>query len=122
MDSLSHLQYMNGADECYKVHRPFDSAVILLEICAEEENIKINEKYVLVIEIPDGVYVRCQIPEVCIFFDEFAEFEYDESDNDKLEIEKLDSADDFTDLTKRHKAPINSFGNERLAIWRTGFV
>ena len=71
-----------------------------------------NKKQLLIIETPDGVFMRSKDDDWCKLLDTSSAFKEENKSLTKMEDGEWDA------ITKKHRSSINSFGNELLARWR----
>ncbi len=113
---FDHLmsRYLIIPDEAYSVALPFEEAVHFIKFVAKENEYSITND-VLVIEISEGVFIRAQNSEWCIILIKWAEAETPDV------LIKIIGTKEWEGLTRKHRSPINSFGDEKLARWKVGF-
>lgn len=100
------------ADEAYHSKMSFERTVGFIKYLADESKLSLDE-FLLVVELKEGVFIRAQTAEWC----EELNKQVKETNID-LEIIGITK---WTDLTRNYRAPLNSFGDERLARWKVGF-
>jgi hypothetical protein len=100
------------ADEAYHSKMSFERTVGFIKYLADESKLSID-KYLLVVELKEGVFIRTQSREWC---EELTK----QTSELNIELEVIGIAK-WTELTRNYRAPLNSFGDERLAIWKVGF-
>lgn len=71
-----------------------------------------SKKQLLIIDIPDGVFIRFKDDDWCKLLDASSTLKEDIKYLTKLEDGEWDA------IIKKHRSPIHSFGNELLARWR----
>lgn len=113
-DLPPNSRYLLLPDEAYTTKMPFNEFVGFVKFSAMENNLDGLDD-LLVIELPEGVFIRAANPGWCQTLTNHAEAEKKE-----LPIEIIGSRK-WTELTRRYRAPLQSFGNERLAMWKVGF-
>ena len=113
MHDYSISRYLFNPDEAYSIDLPFEEAVDFVQTIAKEN--EYPTEYILIVELPEGVFIRTQTTEWC---DTFADFANQESEYFRVKIigTKL-----FTDLTRKYRDPIHLFGDRKLAMWKMGF-
>ena len=73
-----------------------------------------GKKQLLIIDIPEGVFIRSKDDDWCKLLDISSTLEEDSKYLTKMEDGEWDA------IIKKHRSPINSFGNELLARWGAG--
>jgi hypothetical protein len=114
LHSIPDFSYIHGADEGYVSPLHFESTKEYVEELETKDKFHIDSE-ILVVELDEGVYIRCTNIEVCRHFDLLCNI----IDKD-IRFAKLQDGE-FTRLTRKYKEPLNLFGNQGLAIWRAGF-
>jgi hypothetical protein len=107
--------YLFHSDEAYEIKKPFYEVVDLVREKSIEEDYPLGKDILLVIQTSEGVFLRSKSSEWCEYFTSLAY----RKDPD-LGVRILEKGE-WDTLTRKLKAPINSFGDERLAIWKIGF-
>lgn len=105
-------QYFMNHDEAYSSTKSFDETVEFVEWIEGEIKEPIKNK-ILIIELKEGVFIRVQEFDWCEELTKLANS--GEFDLTVIGTEK------FTELTRKYRDPIKSFGNEKIAIWKLGF-
>jgi hypothetical protein len=91
----------------------FEKTANFLKYLATENDIPSFDD-VLLIEIPDGVFLKTVSPK-------WNEVLHNLSDNNsEYGITSVDPRK-WNELTTRYRSPLRSMGNEKLARWRVGF-
>ena len=114
MQSNSISPYLINPNEAYSIALPFDDVVDLVKYLAAEHDYSTSED-ILVIELTEGVFIRTANPDWCDTLTEWVE-----EKNTELPI-KIIGLKKWTDLTRKYRSPIQSFGDYKLAMWRVGF-
>ena len=78
----------------------------------EEEQLNI-EGNILVIETSEGVFIRAHTTQWCKRLTGVA--------SEKAVPLKIIGVKKWTEITRKYRAPINSYGDNKLAVWRVGF-
>jgi hypothetical protein len=100
-------------DEAYAYAGSFNNLVGFVKLLAsDEEDLEIEDR-ILLIETPEGVFIRAQTPVWCKALTKVANAR--EIPLSIIGIKK------WQDMTRKYRAPIKSFGDESLAVWRVGF-
>ena len=107
-------KYLLGADNAYKANLSFENFKTFIKAAIEENKRKIEGLY-LIIDVDDGVFIRCTDADFCEWLDGLLDIEIEEWVLILLEDGEWNS------ITRKYKYPKNLYGNEGLAIWRTGF-
>lgn len=106
--------YLFNPDEAYSTNMDFDKLIFFLKEIAKEKNFDTDE-CILIIELPEGVFIRSQTTEWCDFLTAFS----------RMSVEGLEfniiGEQKWTELTKKYRDPIKLFGDNKLARWRFGF-
>jgi hypothetical protein len=99
-------------DEAYHSKMSFERTVGFIKYLSDESKLSLDE-YLLVVELKEGVFIRAQTTEWCEELNKQAK-------ETIIGLEKIGTTK-WTELTRNYRAPLNSFGDERLAIWKVGF-
>ncbi|HEY0580398.1 MAG TPA: hypothetical protein VGC75_06795 [Candidatus Nitrosocosmicus sp.] len=105
-------KYLFIPDEAYSFGEEFRKLAGIIRYYSADKNLESN-KDVLAIETQEGVFVRVNSSEWCELFLEL-------SKNKEVPL-KIIGTDKWKGITRKYRAPINSFGDEKLAMWRVGF-
>jgi hypothetical protein len=102
--------------QSFSAQLPFKDTVGFLKYTAEEQGYALAEG-ILVIEINEGVFIRSQA-------NEWSEFlsSYPDVTPGGQPFFKMLPPGKWDALTQKYRAPLNSFGDERLVRWRVGFM
>lgn len=106
--------FLFPTEETYSTAQSFEQAVGFVQFIASEHGIDSFED-VLVIQLPDGVFLKTSHPKWSESFKS-----YTEQYGNKNPLVSIDPRK-WQDLTRTYRSPLNSFGNERLAMWKVGF-
>jgi hypothetical protein len=107
--------YHFNPDESYSTSMSFPALVEYVQYTSGEKGFSLFED-LLIIQIPEGVFIRTTSREWCETFTHLAEKEI--SKDWQFQILK---EGEWDRLTTRYRAPIESFGDARLVRWRVGF-
>ena len=105
--------YFKIADEAYSSKMSFEKTTGFIKYLAEESKLSLAQS-LLVVELKEGVFIRAQSPDWCEELTRHAK-----ETNIELEVIGITQ---WTELTRGYRAPLNSFGDERLARWKVGFT
>lgn len=100
------------ADEAYLSKMGFERTVGFIKYLADESKLSLDE-FLLIVELKEGVFIRAQTAGWC---EELAR----QANETNIGLEVI-GVTKWTELTRNYRAPLNSFGDERLAIWKVGF-
>src|SRR5690349_19549403 len=104
-------------DESYVSNASFEETVDLLRSIATSGTHTYSlDENILVIETPDGVFIRARDPEWVDFLSNLAK-----DPIEGLTTLKAISPREWTNMTTRYRAPVQSFGDNLLARWKVGF-
>ena len=101
-------------EACFTTSKSFDEVVSFIKYVSKEEDYPLNND-ILVIEIPEGVFLKSRNKE----WNDYLE-SHSVANTGSFELQKF-SNKDWDNLTRKYRAPIQSFGDEKLAVWRIGF-
>jgi hypothetical protein len=104
--------HLGIADEAFLSKMSFERTVGFIKYLADELKLSLSEN-LLVVELKEGVFIRSQSSVWC---EELTR----QSKENKIQIEAI-GVTRWNDLTRNYRAPINSFGDERLVRWKVGF-
>ena len=110
--------YLFEPNEVYSSKSSFDETVDLLKEISEtrtDANYPLTEN-ILVIQIPEGVFIRAGTFEWCTALTELVK-------NPSAVLPSLTIIPKarWNEMTIKYRGPIESFGDERLVRWRIGF-
>ena len=119
---IDTFKYFRGADECFSCFFSYELIIEISKEHAKDSEFEIDKKLVLIADLPEGVFIRCQIVDLCEFYDELEclKAEGATEENPKM-IEKMDGVDSFHKVTQQHYKPDELFGNANLGRWKIGF-
>ena len=99
-------------DACYAVQLGYDEALKLVQGAARYFELPTDG--ILLIEVGDGVFARTRNADWVRSRDTL------KGENGQPWARSIGERQ-WTDLTTRHRAPLRSFGDDRLARWKVGF-
>jgi hypothetical protein len=102
----------SSSDLSFKSNTGFDETKSLILDLMEKYGY--HKKQLLIIDTPDGVFIRSKDEDWCRLLDDSSAF--------KEEIKSLTKMEDgeWDAITNKHSSSIHSFGNELLARWQAG--
>lgn len=109
MDSAFGRYFLNS-EEAYTSKLKYEDVVGFIKLSADELNIEDFDE-ILVIELNEGVFIKTAGRIWCEYFDKT-------KDDSPVRIMNVQKFDEFA---RKYRAPIKSFGNEKLARWKLGF-
>lgn len=110
MDNLQPVYF--HSDLSFKSNADFnETKSFILDLM---EKYRYDKKQILIIDTPDGVFIRSKDEDWCRLLDDSSAVKEDSKHLTKMEAGEWDS------ITKKHRSPIHSFGNELLARWYAG--
>ena len=98
----------------YTTSKSFNEVVSFLKYVSKEEDYSLNND-ILVIDTPEGVYIKSRNKDWNNYLES-----HEVANSGSFGLKKFNTRD-WDILTRRYRAPINSFGDEKLAVWRVGF-
>jgi hypothetical protein len=99
-------------DSSYAVQLQYDEALKLVQGAARYFELPADG--ILLIEVSDGVFARTRDADWVRALDTLT------GENGQPWARPITERQ-WTDMTTRHRAPLRSFGDERLARWKVGF-
>src|SRR5689334_5518455 len=112
---LDNVYYYANPDLCFVTNETFDQTVNWITVCVEDNPELPTKEDILVIEIPDGVFIRSLHPEWSISLAQLISH----SVEGVPQLKEI-SLQQWNDMTTKYRGPINSFGDDHLARWKVG--
>lgn len=111
--------YAFNPDEFYASSGTFDQTsayIMTLSVIQENPDEYPTNESILVIEVKEGVFIRAKTVEWCNLLTSVVN-----EPEARFPVLKIIPESKWNTITRAVRAPINSFGDERLAMWKVGF-